>query len=54
MYLGDRSVLSSQQDRRTVLLWDHKELLHSRRSDGSSRRSAAIRRLANTQQIKTF
>lgn len=54
MYLGDRSVLSSQQDRCTVLLWDHKELLHSRRSDGSFHHSSMIRRLATHNKLKHF
>lgn len=46
MYLGYRSVPSSQLDRYTVRLWDRKELLHSRRSDGSFRRSSMIGKLA--------
>lgn len=46
MHLGCRSVLSSQQDTNTVQLWDRKELLHSRRSDGSFRRSSMTGKLA--------
>lgn len=45
-YLPDRSVLSSQEDKCIVRLWDDKEILHSYRSDGSFLHSSQLCRLA--------